>query len=164
MEYVWQMSCPVWSESSLCPHWVAKDPSFLHADSEDWWDWADAQANLSLRWTHSHLVGFVLSWLKCLKPYYGNYDFPRFLFQTKLPEGTRCLKLNNDSLKLLTLAGNNTSGSDQVSMDPGLSVPRSDLKHCLNVENSDVSECDTNQNDKRQVAWMLVLSFAFCVM
>ena len=26
---------PVWSESSLCAQWVAKDPSFLHADSED---------------------------------------------------------------------------------------------------------------------------------
>ena len=25
----------VWSESSLCAQWVAKDPSFLHADSED---------------------------------------------------------------------------------------------------------------------------------
>ena len=25
---------PVWSESSLCAPWVAKDPSFLHADSE----------------------------------------------------------------------------------------------------------------------------------
>ena len=31
---------PVWSESSLCTQWVAKDPSFLHADSEDWSDWA----------------------------------------------------------------------------------------------------------------------------
>ena len=27
--------CPVWSESSLCAHSVAKDLSFLHADSED---------------------------------------------------------------------------------------------------------------------------------
>ena len=26
---------PVWSESSLCIQWVAKYPSFLHADSED---------------------------------------------------------------------------------------------------------------------------------
>ena len=26
---------PVWSESSLCTQWVAKDPSFLHGDSED---------------------------------------------------------------------------------------------------------------------------------
>ena len=26
---------PVWSESSLCTQWVAKDPSFLYADSED---------------------------------------------------------------------------------------------------------------------------------
>ena len=27
--------CPVWSEPSLCAQWVAKDPSFLHADSKD---------------------------------------------------------------------------------------------------------------------------------
>ena len=26
---------PVRSESSLCAQWVAKDPSFLHVDSED---------------------------------------------------------------------------------------------------------------------------------
>ena len=26
---------PVWSKSSVCAQWVAKDPSFLHADSED---------------------------------------------------------------------------------------------------------------------------------
>ena len=26
---------PVWSESSLCAQWVAKDPSFLHVDSKD---------------------------------------------------------------------------------------------------------------------------------
>ena len=43
---------PVWSESSLCALWEAKDPSFFHADSEDWSDWADAQAGLSLRWAH----------------------------------------------------------------------------------------------------------------
>ena len=30
-----RLRCPVWSESSLCAQWVAKDPSFLHADSED---------------------------------------------------------------------------------------------------------------------------------
>ena len=27
---------PVWSESSQCTQWVAKDPRFLHADSEDY--------------------------------------------------------------------------------------------------------------------------------
>ena len=26
-----------------------------------WSDWVDAQADLSLRWTHSHFVGFVMS-------------------------------------------------------------------------------------------------------
>ena len=41
---------PVWSESSLCAKLVAKDPSFLHADSEDSDHRADAQAGLSLRW------------------------------------------------------------------------------------------------------------------
>ena len=66
---------PVWSESSLCAQWVAKDPSFLHADSEDSdqtgrmlrliWIFAgrtvtllvlscrgSCHFDLSLRWTH----------------------------------------------------------------------------------------------------------------
>ena len=47
---------PVWSESSLCAHWVAKDPRFLHADSKD-----SDQTDLSLRWAHTHFVGFVMS-------------------------------------------------------------------------------------------------------
>ena len=46
---------PFWSESSLCAQWVAKDPSFLHADSEGWSE--------SLSWAHTHFVGFVISWL-----------------------------------------------------------------------------------------------------
>ena len=49
---------PVWSESSLCAQLVARDPSFLHADSEDWSDWADAQADLSLRWAHMPFCWF----------------------------------------------------------------------------------------------------------
>ena len=28
-----------------------------------WSDWADAKAGLSLRWAHTHFVGFVMSWL-----------------------------------------------------------------------------------------------------
>ena len=55
---------PVWSESSLCAQWVAKDLSFLRADSEDLSDWADAQADLSHRWAHNHIVGFVMRRLK----------------------------------------------------------------------------------------------------
>ena len=44
--------CPVWSESSLCTQWVAKDPRFLHAD------WVDAQADLGLRWAHMPFCWF----------------------------------------------------------------------------------------------------------
>ena len=48
---------PAWSESLLCAQWVAKDPSFLHADSKDCSDWADAQVDPSLRWGTCHFVG-----------------------------------------------------------------------------------------------------------
>ena len=43
-------------QSLLCAQWVAKDPRFLHADSEDCSDWADAQADLSFCWAHVILL------------------------------------------------------------------------------------------------------------
>ena len=52
---------PVWSESSLCAQWVAKDPSFLHANTlirlggcPGWSVFA---------WRTCHFVGFVMRWL-----------------------------------------------------------------------------------------------------
>ena len=39
---------------SLASHWVHSE------DWSDWSDWSDAQADLSLRWTQSHFVGFVM--------------------------------------------------------------------------------------------------------
>ena len=53
--------CPVWSESSLCAQWVAKDPSFLSVDSED----SDQTGRMHrLIWVFAgrtdHLVGFVM--------------------------------------------------------------------------------------------------------
>ena len=53
---------PVWSESSLsarrklgsiATHWAQQ--------RRRWSNWADAQADLSLRWVHTHFVGFVMS-------------------------------------------------------------------------------------------------------
>ena len=41
--------------------WVLSYP--LSAQRRLWSDWADAQADLSLRWAHTHFVGFVMSWL-----------------------------------------------------------------------------------------------------
>ena len=63
----------VWSESwlstwrklgSLATHW---------AHSEDWSDWADAQADQSLRWAHTHFVGFVMSRLICRKDHFAQF-------------------------------------------------------------------------------------------
>ena len=48
-------------QSSMCTQLVAKDLSSLHTDSEDWSNWADAQADLSLHWAHTQFVGFVMS-------------------------------------------------------------------------------------------------------
>ena len=83
---------PVWSESSLCAQWVAKDLRFLHADSEDWSDWADAQADLSLRWAHSRIVDFVIvtaqfflndyKWLIMAVPVFGSVRSFRFQLHT----------------------------------------------------------------------------------
>ena len=39
-------------------NWGAKEPRFLHADSEDWSDWVDSQADLSLRWAHKPFCWF----------------------------------------------------------------------------------------------------------
>ena len=63
---------PIWSESSVCAQWVAKDPSFLHADSED----SDQTGWMTrLIWVfaiaHSHFVGFVMRQLKLNTPGVG---------------------------------------------------------------------------------------------
>ena len=60
--------CPVWSESSQCAQWVAKGPSFLHADSEV----SDLTGRMPrLIWVFAgstcHFVGFVMRWLKLFK-------------------------------------------------------------------------------------------------
>ena len=55
---------PVWSESSLCAQWVAKDQIFLHVDSED----SDQTGWMPIRpvWSESslgaHAILLVLSW------------------------------------------------------------------------------------------------------
>ena len=54
---------PVWSvfAARMKKSWVLSYP--LSAQRRLWSDWADAQADPSLRWAHTHFVGFVMSWL-----------------------------------------------------------------------------------------------------
>ena len=52
---------PVWSESSLGAQWVAKDTSFLHADSEDS-DQTGRMPRLSWVFAGRTSILLVLSW------------------------------------------------------------------------------------------------------
>ena len=55
---------PVWSVSSLSA-WRKLGSLAIHwTHSKDWSDWAEAQADLSLRWAHMPFVGFVMRWHK----------------------------------------------------------------------------------------------------
>ena len=53
--------CPVWSESSLCTQWVAKNPRFLHADSEDS-DQTGRMPRLIWVFAGRTIILLVLSW------------------------------------------------------------------------------------------------------
>ena len=50
---------PVWSDSSLSAWRKLGSLATYWVHSEDWSDWVDAQADLSLRWPHISFVGFV---------------------------------------------------------------------------------------------------------
>ena len=68
---------PVCSEYWLCTQWVAKDPSFLHADSED----SDQTGRMPrLIWVFAgrtcHFVGFVMRRFILYEPNYENVCQP----------------------------------------------------------------------------------------
>ena len=52
----------VWSESSLCAQWVAKEGPTLSSCRQRrlWSGWVDAQADLGLRWAHISFCWFCL--------------------------------------------------------------------------------------------------------
>ena len=70
---------PVWSESSLCAQWVGKDPSFLHADSEDS-DQTERMPRLIWVFAGRTLILLVLPflWLNIIV-FHKDADYTRFL-------------------------------------------------------------------------------------
>ena len=72
--------------------WVLSYP--LSAQRRRWSGWADAQADLSLRWAQNHFVGFVMRRLK-----YANSS-RQINFQ--IPETLMCLKMLHGALFTLT--------------------------------------------------------------
>ena len=55
-----QSALSAWRKlGSVATHWA-------QCQQRLWSDWADAQVDLSIRWAHSHFVGFVMSRLICI--------------------------------------------------------------------------------------------------
>ena len=66
--------------------WVLSYP--LSAQRRLWSDWADAQADLSLRWAHTHSVGFVMRRLIYLVLFCSLLSLCSSLFVPWLPQNT----------------------------------------------------------------------------
>ena len=80
---------PVWSVFAvrMKKAWVLSYP--LSTQRRLWSDWADAQADLSLCWMHSHFIGFVMRRLiYTLSISKGDYCLPFFKYQMKMCKST----------------------------------------------------------------------------
>ena len=81
-------------------HWVLSCP--WSALRRLWSDWADAQADLSLRWAHSHFLGFVMRQLRYHPPefFICSRQSGKFTEQTALKSWSasyvRCLQKRSD--------------------------------------------------------------------
>ena len=94
--------------------WVLSYP--LSAQRKLWSDWADAQADLSLRWAHTHFIGFVISWLILAKHnmlHYGIWKEVSCFFNAWLQESmTRA----ETELSLQTTFSKWTGGSNFIGL------------------------------------------------
>ena len=89
---------PVWSEYSLCAQWVAKDPRFLHADSEDS-DQTGRMPRLSWVFAGCTVILLVLSWG-------GSCKISKDLVFLNLKTiGCNCLKHTRSTNRLLKRMG-----------------------------------------------------------
>ena len=87
--------------------WVLSYP--LSAQWRLWSNWADAQADLSLRWAHTHFVSFVMSWLICAINAFRH--IVTHLLITVVVGDFGISRLTGD---LCTFFGRNISGSGRV--------------------------------------------------
>ena len=122
--------CPVWSESSQCAMCVAKNPSFLHADSED----SDQTGQMPrLIWVFTgrtcYFVYFVVRWLS----YFWCFS-------------------NADSMERKKTTGKNKSSSRSIREKSGVSLTR--------VEKSWKIIYFTSNTQKKRGKWLRMLIFS----
>ena len=112
---------PVWSESSPCAQWVAKDPSFLQADSED----SDQTGRMPrLIWVFAgrtcHFVGFVMRQLIYTCIHNMNTIVTVGEYWTQMPGltlGLRCMMYRQTDRKLETYCKTlKYSDNDKISV------------------------------------------------
>ena len=91
---------PVWSVFAvhMKNHWVLGYP--YSAQRRLWSDWADAQADLSLRWAHSCFVGFVMRRLFFELEFYSHFKASFHCHRNyKIYKLFITMKINNFNLK-----------------------------------------------------------------
>ena len=105
---------PVWSVSSLCAQWVAKDPKLSSADSKDF-DRTGRMPKFDLRWAHMLFVGFVMRWLKCSWRYcitFVDFSVLKYGNKTKLRADVLFCVLRRSKFKMTTVVQRNYSNDN----------------------------------------------------
>ena len=109
---------PIWSESSLCAQWVVKDPSFLHADSEDF---NQTGQKPRLIWVFAGRTCHFVMCLHFLLMSFGDCDVWLWLF-LGIFKGIFLLKCIRVPVPFLTQWTSKAPGTGQVN--PFAMVPR----------------------------------------
>ena len=110
---------PVWSDSSLCIEWVAKDPNFLHADSKDSvqtgrmprliWVFAWRTENILLVLSQDGSLGSRLLVLGCTKLYVLKDFCLNWMAETKLKLSHKKYSKGNLNTSSFLLKSNHVS-------------------------------------------------------
>ena len=81
-------------------HWILSYPQNAHGKL--WSDWADAKADLSLRWAHSYFVGFVVLRLISFYPPLAQYNNASIIWKVYF-NNVSTLKLDLQDTALLSM-------------------------------------------------------------
>ena len=143
---------PVWSESSLCAEWVAKDLSFLHADSKD----SDQTGRMPrLIWVFAgHTVTLLV--LSCR----GLFDYPPCLNHKVRFSARKAIRIHLPPNKNFSAVPDDISDRNIRGSSPEMRVILQNLTTSDHVNNLCI-KC-VGSTDKNTVVKCLKTNCCFC--